>query len=489
MLRMDLEAARALLKDAIQASRKLLACRRSFDVSNPATAEVIASVPDCHAREVRVALDRADAIQARWAEVSPGDRWQALVRWRTLISESLDALAVVLTMEQGKPIAEAKAEILSGCRYLEWFAEEAKRISGEIVPPPNSGVLGFVIKRPVGVVAAITPWNFPCGMMLRKVAPALAAGCAVIAKPAEQAPLSALLLQWLANEAGLPRGVFQVLPSSQAAVIGESLMQSPVIRKLSFTGSTRTGKVLIEQSAATVKLLSLELGGNAPFIVFPDANLDSAVSAAIRAKFRNAGQVCIAANRIYVHAAIADSFLEKFAAAVSRLKLGNGLDSDTDIGPLINGAAIEKIESYIRDALRLGGRLVLGGSRSCLGPHFFQPTILLGEPSEPKPMCDDEIFGPVAHIFHFSDHSDILRRSNNTRYGLAAYIWTENYGKGWRLAESLEFGMVGINDALTSNVAAPFGGLKESGIGREGSALGIDEYLERKYISVGCCIE
>lgn len=455
-----------------------------FAVVNPATGEIIARAPDMASEDVRFAVERANAAFQSWKSFSAYERAETLRRWCDTILANMDDLAVLLTQEQGKPLAEAKAEISYGVSYIDWFAEEAKRIYGDTIPAPSTGQRISVIKEPVGVCAAITPWNFPVAMIARKAGAALAAGCTMIVKPAEQTPLSALALATLANEAQIPNGVFNVITSSRGDRIGDEFCSNPLVRKLSFTGSTEVGRLLLSQCAHTVKKVSLELGGNAPFIVFDDADLGKAVVGAMASKFRNSGQTCVCANRFYIHEAIHDQFVEKLRLAVTALNVGDGLDGDVQQGPLIDQKAVQKVEILIRDAIEAGAKLIVGGDRHKLGGTFFEPTIITNVFDNMKVM-KEEIFGPIAAISTFADERDVITRANNTPYGLASYVFSENLNRITRVSDSLEYGMVGVNTGVISAAAAPFGGMKQSGIGREGSRYGIDDYLELKYLCLG----
>ncbi|MDX5445245.1 MAG: NAD-dependent succinate-semialdehyde dehydrogenase [Zoogloeaceae bacterium] len=456
---------------------------RCFDVTDPATREVIARVPDLGAAETERAIAAADAALPAWRAKLASERAKLLREWHRLIIENIDELAAIMTAEQGKPLFEAGGEIGYAASFVEWFAEEARRIDGEVIPTPAADRRLLVIKQPVGVCAAITPWNFPSAMITRKVAPALAAGCTVVVKPAEQTPLSALALAVLAEQAGFPKGVFNVV-TGDAPTIGGVLTASPVVRKLSFTGSTEVGRLLMAQSAPTLKKLSLELGGNAPFIVFDDADLDLAVKGAISSKFRNTGQTCVCANRLYVQAGVYDEFARRLAEAAGKLKIGPGNAGTVHIGPLIDDAAVEKVESHVSDALSRGAQAVLGGKRHALGGTFYEPTVLTGVTSAMR-VAREETFGPVAPLFRFESEEEVLRMANDTEFGLAAYFFTRDVGRVFRVSEALEFGMVSVNTGVFSSEVFPFGGIKQSGIGREGAHAGIDEYLEMKSICIG----
>jgi len=452
-------------------------------VRNPATGEIIAQVPNCGATETRQAIAAAAAAWPAWRAHTAAQRAQVLRAWRDLMLQHQEDLAYLMTLEQGKPLAEARGEIQYAAAFLEWFGEEAKRVYGDLIPSPHPGRRILVLKEPVGVCAVITPWNFPTAMITRKAAAALAAGCTLVVKPAEQTPLSALALGALAQRAGVPAGVFNIV-TGQPLAIGAELTGNPLVRKLSFTGSTEVGRQLMAQCAPTVKRLSLELGGNAPFIVFDDADLDAAVAGAIASKYRNSGQTCVCANRFLVQAGIHDAFAARLASAVGDLRVGNGLDEGVNQGPLIDQRALDKVEALVADALERGAQLVSGGARHALGGTFYQPTVLADATVDMR-LAQEEIFGPVAPLFRFRDEAEAIRLANATEYGLAAYFYARDLGRVWRVAEALEYGMVGINTGLISTEVAPFGGVKQSGLGREGSRYGIDEYLEIKYLSMG----
>ncbi|RJG08358.1 NAD-dependent succinate-semialdehyde dehydrogenase [Massilia cavernae] len=452
----------------------------TFAVTDPATGEVLAHVASLGVAETRRAIAAAESAQRQWQAKSGKERAHILHAWYNAILANLEDLAVLMTREQGKPLVESRGEIQYAAAFVEWFAEEAKRITGDVSQHPQADKRILVLKQAVGVCVAITPWNFPAAMITRKVAPALAAGCSIMVKPASQTPLSALALATLAERAGMPRGLIQVL-TGNARVIGGELTASPLVRKLSFTGSTEIGRTLMAQSATTIKRLSLELGGNAPFIVFDDADLHAAVEGAIAAKFRNSGQTCVCANRILVQDGIYDAFVDAFAARVSKLHVGNGLDPLTEQGPLIDAAAVAKVEELLADAEMRGARVATGGKPHALGGTFYQPTVLADATSHMR-VAHEEIFGPVAPVFRFRDEAEAIALANDTEFGLAAYVYTRDLGRSWRVSEALEYGMVGLNTGLISNEVAPFGGIKQSGIGREGSRYGIDEYLELKYI-------
>ena len=455
----------------------------ALKVRNPADGALLGTVPRMGREETRRAIKAAHAAFLSWRAHTAKERGALLRKWFTLIEEHREELAVLITTEQGKPLAESRAEVAYAGSYIEWFAEEAKRVYGETIASDQRDQRIVVTKAPVGVVGAITPWNFPIAMLARKVAAALAAGCTVVAKPSSQTPYSALALAKLGDEAGLPAGVLNVVtgPGKQ---IGAELTSNPIVRKLSFTGSTGTGKLLMGQCAGTVKKMALELGGNAPFIVFDDADLKSAVAGAMQSKYRNAGQTCVCANRIFVQDRVYDAFTNKLTRAVQALKVGNGLDEGTDIGPLISQQAIKKVEHHIRDALSKGAQLRIGGARHEKGGNFFQPTVL----SDVRPemaVSREETFGPLAPLYRFSTDDEVIRMANDTEFGLAAYFYTRNSSRIWKMAEALEYGMVGINSGMISTEVAPFGGIKESGMGREGSRHGLEEYLELKYLCMG----
>ncbi|EKZ96254.1 succinate-semialdehyde dehydrogenase I, NADP-dependent [Cupriavidus sp. HMR-1] len=452
----------------------------TFDVTDPATGEVIARVADLGAAETTRAVAAAEVAQKAWAAKTGKERANILRRWFDLMLANTDDLAYLMTREQGKPLAEAKGEIAYAASFIEWFAEEAKRVDGEVLATPAADKRLVTLRQPVGVCAAITPWNFPAAMITRKVAPALAAGCAIVIKPAELTPLSAFALAELAHRAGVPAGVLQVV-TGDARNIGGVLTASPIVRKLSFTGSTEVGRILMAQSAPTIKRLSLELGGNAPFIVFDDADVDAAVEGAIVAKYRNGGQTCVCANRFYIQDSIYDAFAAKFAERTAQLRVGNGLEAGVVIGPLIEDAAIEKVNSLVEDATSKGGKVLVGGGKHPLGGTYYTPTVI-GNATADMRMAREEIFGPVAPLFRFKQDDEAVAAANATEYGLAAYLYTRDISRAWRTAEALEYGMVGLNTGLISNEVAPFGGIKQSGVGREGSRHGIEEYLEIKYL-------
>lgn len=457
---------------------------KTFDVLNPATGEVLASLPDMGAAETREAIDAAYAAQPAWAARPAKERAGILRKWHDLMVAHADELAAILTAEMGKPFPEARGEILYAAAYVEWYAEEAKRIYGETIPAPSSDKRMIVIKQPVGVVGTITPWNFPAAMITRKIAPALAVGCAVVSKPAEQTPLSALALAVLAEQAGIPAGVFNVIVGEDGPAIGKELCGNDKVRKISFTGSTEVGRILMRQCADQIKKISLELGGNAPFIVFDDADLDAAVEGALASKYRNAGQTCVCANRLYVQSGVYDAFAAKLAAKVETMAVGDGFKAGVTIGPLIDEQGLSKVESHVADAVSRGARILTGGKRVEGAGTFFTPTVLTGVTREMK-VAREETFGPVAPLFRFDTVEDVIAQANDTEFGLAAYFFAGDLKKVWRVAEALEYGMVGINTGLMSTETAPFGGIKQSGLGREGSRHGADDYLEMKYLCMG----
>lgn len=458
------------------------ASHRTFAVENPATGEHIAQVACLEASDARRAIQAAAAAQGPWAQITAKERSYLLRRWFDLVMKHQTDLAHILTAEQGKPFAEAKAEVAYGASYIEWFAEEAKRINGDIIPPSSSNQRITVFKQPVGVVAAITPWNFPNAMLARKLAPALAAGCSVVAKPAAETPLSALALAYLAQEAGMPAGVINIVTSSDAPAIGAEFTSNPTVRKISFTGSTAVGKLLIQQCAADVKRITLELGGNAPFIVFEDADLDAAVAGAMASKFRNAGQTCVCANRFYIQRDIYQAFTTKLIAAMRELRAGNGMDSGVSIGPLISHKAIQKAQRLVDDAIAKGAQRAYQSPLTVTAGHFYPPILLTHVPTDAA-LAEQEIFGPVAALIPFADETDAIALANNSVYGLAAYCYTRDRQRIKRVGDELQVGMLGMNTGLISNEMAPFGGIKQSGWGREGSSYGIDDYVNIKYIN------
>ncbi|BBT17462.1 NAD-dependent succinate-semialdehyde dehydrogenase [Metapseudomonas otitidis] len=453
------------------------------DIFNPATGACIGQVPNLGAAEARQAIEAAERAWPAWRALTAKERSARLKRWHALMIEHTETLAQILTLEQGKPLAEARGEIVYAASFIEWFAEEAKRIYGDTIPSHKGDARIVVTKEPIGVVAAITPWNFPAAMITRKAGPALAAGCPCIVKPAPETPFSALALAALAEQAGIPAGVFNVI-TGDAVAIGGELTASPAVRKLSFTGSTAIGKLLMAQCAPTLKKVSLELGGNAPFIVFDDADLERAVEGALVAKFRNAGQTCVCVNRFLVQDGIHDAFVARLAERVAQLKVGSGFDEGVTQGPLINERAVAKVEDHVRDALAQGARLLCGGERHPLGHGFYPPTVL-AEVNTGMKVAREETFGPLAAVFRFQDEAEAVRLANDTEFGLAAYCYTRDLGRAWRMSEALEYGMVGINEGLISTEVAPFGGIKASGLGREGSHYGIEDYLEIKYTLMG----
>ena len=457
--------------------------KATISVTNPATGELIGTVPKMGATETRRAIAFASEALPAWRAKTAKARARILRTWFDLIIENQEALAQLMTAEQGKPLIESRGEIIYGASFIEWFGEEAKRVYGETIPGHVADKRLIVIKQPIGVCAAITPWNFPSAMITRKVGPALAAGCTIVLKPASQTPFSALALCQLAEEAGVPPGVFSCVTGS-ATEIGGELSSNPIVKKLSFTGSTEIGKLLLAQCATTVKKTSMELGGNAPFIVFDDADIDEAVKGAMISKYRNAGQTCVCANRILVQDSVYDVFVEKFSKAVSSLKVGNGADDGTIIGPLIDDRALAKVEEQVSDAVKKGGKVIIGGKRHSLGGSFYEPTVISGATKEMLAF-KEETFGPLAPIFRFTTEAEAIALANDTQFGLAAYFYGQNISRVWRVAEALEYGIVGINEGLISTEVAPFGGVKESGLGREGSSHGIDDYLEMKYLCIG----
>ncbi|WP_372877350.1 NADP-dependent succinate-semialdehyde dehydrogenase [Pseudomonas sp.] len=454
---------------------------QTLAVNNPATNEVIGTVPKMGAVETRRAIEAADRALPAWRALTAKERATKLRRWFELLMENQDDLGRLMTLEQGKPLAEAKGEIAYAASFIEWFAEEAKRVYGDTIPGHQADKRILVIKQPIGVTAAITPWNFPAAMITRKAGPALAAGCTMVIKPASQTPFSALALVELAHRAGIPKGVLSVVTGS-AAEIGGELTGNPIVRKLSFTGSTEIGRQLMAECAKDIKKISLELGGNAPFIVFDDADLDAAVEGALASKYRNAGQTCVCANRLYVQDGVYDAFAEKLMVAVAKLKIGNGLDDGITTGPLIDAKAVAKVQEHIADAVGKGAKLVAGGNS--LGGNFFEPTILLNVPNHAA-VAKEETFGPLAPLFRFKDEAEVIAMSNDTEFGLASYFYARDLGRVFRVAEALEYGIVGVNTGIISTEVAPFGGMKASGLGREGSKYGIEDYLEIKYLCLG----
>jgi len=456
----------------------------SVPVTNPADGSTLICVPDMGADETRRAIDAANAALPAWSARTAKDRAVILRRWYELIMENQEDLACLMTAEQGKPLAESRGEVAYGASFVEWFAEEGKRTYGDVIPHHAPGKRLITIKQPVGVIAAITPWNFPNAMITRKVAPALAAGCTTLVKPAAETPLSALALAELGERAGFPPGIFNVITTGHASRVGGEMTSNPIVRKFSFTGSTEIGKLLMKQCADTVKKVTMELGGNAPFIVFDDADLDAAVQGALASKYRNAGQTCVCANRFLVQDGVYDAFAEKLAAATAKLVVGRGESDGVSMGPLINKDAIDKVESIVKDAIDKGATVILGGKRDATGSNFYQPTILTNVSADME-VASEEIFGPVAPLFRFKTDDEAIRIANDTPFGLAAYFYSRDIARVWKIAESLEYGMVGINEGILSTEVAPFGGVKESGVGREGSKYGIDEYMEIKYLCLG----
>ena len=453
-------------------------------VSDPATGAVIGTVPDMGSSETRTAIEAAEASWPAWRAKTGKERGIILRRWFDLMIEHRDDLAAIMTAEQGKPLAEAVGEINYGASFIDWFSEEAKRSYGDVIPETKAGTRIVVIRQPVGVVAAITPWNFPNAMITRKAAPALAAGCPIVIKPAKLTPFSALAMGELATRAGIPAGVFNVITGSKSGEIGTEMTTSPIVRKVTFTGSTKIGKMLMQQCASTVKKVSLELGGNAPLIVFDDANIDKAVEGAIACKFRNAGQTCVCANRIFVQDGVYDEFARKFTAATAAMPIGNGFDQGIVIGPMIETSAVDKAHEHVQDALAKGAVVVTGGVRHAAGALFYTPTVLT-DATRDMAIFREETFGPVAPLFRFKDEADVIEMANDTEFGLASYFYARDLGRVWRVAEALEYGMVAVNEGVLSTEVAPFGGTKESGLGREGSKYGMDEYTELKYILMG----
>ncbi len=456
----------------------------SVPVTNPADGNTLISVPDMGAAETRRAIDAANAALPAWSARTAKDRAAILRRWYELIMENQEDLARLMTADQGKPLAESRGEVAYGASFVEWFAEEGKRTYGDVIPHHAPGKRLITIKQPVGVIAAITPWNFPNAMITRKVAPALAAGCTALVKPAAETPLSALALAELGERAGFPPGIFNVITTKHSSLVGGEMTSNPIVRKFSFTGSTEIGKLLIKQCADTVKKVTMELGGNAPFIVFDDADLDAAVQGALASKYRNAGQTCVCANRFLVQDGVYDEFAKKLAAATAQLVVGRGEKDGVSVGPLINKEAIDKVDSIVQDAISKGATVVLGGKRDDTGSNFYQPTILTHVTADME-VASEEIFGPVAPLFRFKTDEEAIRIANDTPFGLAAYFYSRDIARVWKIAEGLEYGMVGINEGILSTEVAPFGGVKESGVGREGSKYGIDEYMEIKYLCLG----
>ena len=477
----DILKDKSLLKDKCYIDGKWVGSSATINVTNPVNESLIGTVPKLGGAETKLAIEAAQRAQKDWARKTAKERSAILRKWFTLMMENQEDLAQIMTAEQGKPLAESRGEIGYGASFIEFFAEEARRIYGETIPSPFPNGRMVVIKQPVGVVAAITPWNFPNAMITRKAGPALAAGCAFVCKPAAETPLSALAIAELADRAGIPPGVFSVITGS-AREIGAEMTSNPIVRALTFTGSTEIGSLLMAQCAPTVKKLGLELGGNAPFIVFDDADLDAAVAGAMVSKYRNAGQTCVCANRLLVQEGVYDKFAEKLAVAVKNLKVGDGVEAGVTTGPLINKAAVAKVQEHIADAVSKGAKITVGGK--ALGGNFFEPTLLLNVTTE-MAVAREETFGPVAPLFKFKTEEEAIAMANNTEFGLACYFYTRDIGRVWRVGEALEYGMVGINEGIISTAEAPFGGMKQSGIGREGSHHGVEEYLEMKYMLMG----
>jgi succinate-semialdehyde dehydrogenase/glutarate-semialdehyde dehydrogenase len=472
----------SLLKTDALIGGKWIKGKARFDVHDPATGRKLTDVADLGAKETRAAIDAANAAWPAWRSQTAKQRHQVLMAWFRLLMDNQEDLARLMTAEQGKPLPEARGEVAYGASFVEWFAEEAKRVHGETLPTFDVNKRLTVIRQPIGVCAAITPWNFPLAMITRKVAPALAAGCPVVIKPAELTPLTALAAAELAQRAGLPAGVMNVVTGTDAAAIGKVLCESDVVRHLSFTGSTEVGRILMAQCAPTVKKLSLELGGNAPFIVFDDADLDSAIEGALASKYRNAGQTCVCANRLYVQDGVYDAFVKKLAARVKAMKVGSGFEDGVSVGPLIEPAAVTKVQKHVRDAVKKGGRIVTGGEK--LKGQFFEPTVI-ADASADMLVAREETFGPLAPVFRFHTEQEAIDAANATVFGLASYFYARDIGRITRVSEGLEYGMVGINTGIISTEHVPFGGVKQSGLGREGSTHGIDEYLEMKYLCIG----
>ena len=475
-----------LFKNQIFINDEWHSAAQQFEVRNPANGNLLAQVANATVEQAQTAIDVAQAAFPEWAAKTGKQRAEVLRKWFDLILQHTEDLAHILTAEQGKPITEARGEVVYAASFVEWFAEEAKRVSGEVMSSTWTDKRMVVIKQPIGVCAAITPWNFPLGMITRKVAPAIAAGCSIVIKPAEQTPLSALALVELAKRAGLPAGVLSVITadSHNSIEIGKLLCASKTVRHISFTGSTPVGRILMQQSAPTVKKLALELGGHAPFIVFGDADLDAAVEGAVASKYRNAGQTCVCTNRFYVHSSLYDAFVSKLADKVKTIQVGNGMTEGVLQGPLIDGQAVEKVSQHVQDAVSKGATLVAGGKAHALGGYFYEPT-LLANVSNDMQIMSEETFGPVAAVMKFETEAEVIKAANDTDFGLASYFYSRDIGRIWRVAEKLDYGMVGINTGLISNEVAPFGGVKQSGLGREGSRFGMDEYLEMKYLCMG----
>ncbi len=476
----------SLLRTQAYLNGAWIGAETTFPVTNPADGQAIASVPNMGAQAARDAIDAANAAFPSWSAKTAKERSAVMRKWFDLLILHANDLAALMTAEQGKPLAEAKGEVMYGASFVEWFAEEAKRVSGDVLASTWSDKRMVVLKQPIGVCAAITPWNFPIAMITRKVAPAIAAGCTIVIKPAEQTPLSALAMAELAHRAGLPAGVMNVVTADaeRSIEVGKVLCDSPIVRHLSFTGSTPVGRILMQQSAPTVKKLALELGGHAPFIVFDDADLDAAVEGALASKYRNAGQTCVCTNRFYAHESIYDAFVEKLAAGAAKMKVGSGFEPGVAQGPLIDDQAVAKVKDHVADAVSKGAKVLTGGKPHALGGHFYEPTVLSNVTADMKVMRE-ETFGPVAAVAKFRTEEEAVAAANNTEFGLASYFYARDIGRIWRVSEKLEYGMVGINTGIISNEVAPFGGVKQSGLGREGSRYGIDEYLEMKYLCMG----
>jgi succinate-semialdehyde dehydrogenase / glutarate-semialdehyde dehydrogenase len=476
----------ALLRNQAYVNGAWIDSDATFEVTNPADGATLATVPNLGADDARKAIDAAHAAFPAWAAKTGKERAGILRKWYDLMIQHADDLAALMTAEQGKPVPEAKGEVMYGASFVEWFAEEAKRVSGDVLASTWSDKRMVVLKQPIGVCAAITPWNFPIAMITRKVAPAIAAGCTIVLKPAEQTPLSALALAELAERAGLPPGVINIVTadSQRSIEVGKVLCESTIVRHLSFTGSTPVGRILMQQCAPTIKKLGLELGGHAPFIVFEDADIDAAVEGALISKYRNAGQTCVCTNRFYVHDSIYDAFVAKLAAGAAKIKVGNGFEQGVSQGPLIDEQAIEKVQDHVADALAKGAKVLAGGKLHALGGHFYEPTVLAEVTGDMKIM-NEETFGPVAAVTRFMTEEEAVAAANDTDFGLASYFYSRDIGRVWRVAEKLEYGMVGINTGVISNEVGPFGGVKQSGLGREGSKFGMDEYLEIKYLCMG----
>jgi succinate-semialdehyde dehydrogenase / glutarate-semialdehyde dehydrogenase len=477
----DILKDKSLLKDKCYINGAWVGGLAVIDVTNPVDNRVVGAVPRLGGSETRIAIEGAEKAQKLWARRTAKERGQILRKWFALMMEHQEDLAQILTAEQGKPLGESRGEIAYGASFIEWFAEEARRVYGEVLPVPFVHGRAVVIKQPVGVVVAITPWNFPNAMITRKAGAALAAGCAMVVKPAAETPLSALAMAELGERAGIPAGVFSVITGS-AKEIGAEMTSNPIVRGLTFTGSTEIGRLLMEQCAPTIKKMGLELGGNAPFIVFDDADLDAAVAGAMVSKYRNNGQTCVCANRIYVQAGVYDEFAKRLAVAVGKLKVGNGVDDGITTGPLINAAAVKKVQEHIADAVAKGGKIATGGKS--MGGNFFEPTIITHVTND-MAVAREETFGPLAPLFRFDTEEEVIERANATEFGLACYFYTRDIGRVWRVGEALEYGMIGINEGIISTAEAPFGGMKESGLGREGSSHGMEEYLEVKYMLMG----